>query len=91
MSFDQTKLFLKSTINPNLRVHALWYIKNVYKERFFGLVIFFLKIQGTGLVFFETLKNTDKNTKEHKTSQINPNHKERVDENSERFSQTIIF
>ena len=44
-----------------------------------------------GLVFFETLKNTDKNTKERKTSQINPNHKERVDKNSKRFSQTIIF
>ena len=44
-----------------------------------------------GLVFFETLKNTDKNAKEHKTSQINPNHVEQVDKNSKRFSQTIIF
>ena len=42
----------------------------------------FLKIQGTGVVFFEILKNTDENTKESKTSQINTNHKEQIDENS---------
>ena len=83
-SFKQIILKFKYT-------HFGTYIKNVYKERFFGLVIFFLKIQGTGLVFFETLKNTNKNVKERKTSQNNPNHKEQVDENSKRFSQTIIF
>ena len=43
------------------------------------------------LVFFETFKNTDKNIKERKTSQINPNHREQINKNSKRFSQTIIF